>query len=205
MIQKKANKKFKIGQALLQEKLIDEKQLALALSYQDMERKRMKGREIAPLGEVVVHLFNLSLDRIEEVFFRYYLIDVIRDTLLELIINDRLLKKLEIDYDAFIDDISIRLISYQRLKAESVYLKEEEGRIVFDYSECWDYKIQGTTQATITAADGQTVSANVSFIYVINKKIMNLGGDIGMIGIRAPIKKMYLKFKADAFVPAAPG
>lgn len=195
MVQKKANKIFKIGQALLQEKLIDEKQLASALSYQDMERRRMKGREIAPLGDVVAHLFNVSLDRIEEAFFRYYLIDVIRDALLDLIVNDRQIKELEIDYDAFIDDISIHLISYQRFKAESVFLKEEEGRIVFDYSECWDYKIQGATKATIRAMDGQTISANIYFTYVINKKIMNLEGDLGMIGIRTPIKKMYMNFK----------
>ena len=155
----------------------------------------MKGREIAPLGEVVVHLFNVSLDRIEEVFFRYYLIDVIRDALLDLIVDDRQLKKLDIDYEAFIDDISIRLISYQRLKAESVFLKEEEGRIVFDYSECWDYKIQGTTKATIKAMDGQTISTNINFIYVMNKKVINLEGDLGIIGLRTPIKKMYMNSK----------
>jgi hypothetical protein len=195
MLRKKAKKYFRFGQALLKENLIDEKQLELALAYQDKAHRRMKNKEIAPLGEVVVHLFNVSLERIEEVFFRYYLIDMIRDALLDLIMNDRRLQKLEIDYDAFLDDISIRLISYQRLKAESVFLKEEEGRIVFDYSECWDYKIQGTTKATITATNGRYVSHNINFTYVIYKKMMTLEGDLGLIGLRMPIKALYMNFK----------
>ena len=195
MLRKKAKKYFRFGQALLKENLIDENQLELALAYQDKAHRRMKNKEIAPLGEVVVHLFNVSLERIEEVFFRYYLIDMIRDALLDLIMNDRRLQKLEIDYDAFLDDISIRLISYQRLKAESVFLKEEEGRIVFNYSECWDYKIQGTTKATITATNGRYISRNINFTYVIYKKIMNLEGDLGLIGLRTPIKTLYRNFK----------
>jgi len=162
-----------------------------------MERKRMKGREIAPLGEVIVHLFNISLDKIEEVFFREYLIHVIRDALLDLILRDRLCTKDGMDFEAILDDIHIRLISYQRLKAESVFLKEEEGRIIFDYSECWDYKIQGSTEATIQAKDGQTIKSPVNFIYIINKKIMALAGDLGTMRLRGKLKKMYLKFQED--------
>ncbi|HOC60527.1 MAG: hypothetical protein KBA28_10345 [Syntrophaceae bacterium] len=197
MAQKKTNTRFRIGNALLKEGLINEKQLELALSYQEMERKRMKGREIAPLGEVIVHLFNISLDKIEEVFFREYLIHVIRDALLDLILRDRLCTKDGMDFEAILDDIHIRLISYQRLKAESVFLKEEEGRIIFDYSECWDYKIQGSTEATIQAKDGQTIKSPVNFIYIINKKIMALAGDLGTMRLRGKLKKMYLKFQED--------
>jgi len=197
MAQKKTNTRFRIGNALLKEGLINEKQLELALSYQEMERKRMKGREIAPLGEVIVHLFNISMDKIEEVFFREYLIHVIRDALLDLILRDRLCTKDGMDFEAILDDIHIRLISYQRLKAESVFLKEEEGRIIFDYSECWDYKIQGSTEATIQAKDGQTIKSPVNFIYIINKKIMALAGDLGTMRLRGKLKKMYLKFQED--------
>lgn len=198
MAQKKTNTRFRIGNALLKEGLINEKQLELALSYQEMERKRMKGREIAPLGEVIVHLFNISLDKIEEVFFREYLIHVIRDALLDLILRDRLCTKDGMDFEAILDDIHIRLISYQRLKAESVFLKEEEGRIIFDYSECWDYKIQGSTEAIIQAKDGQTIKSPVNFIYIINKKIMALAGDLGTMRLRGKLKKMYLKFQENA-------
>lgn len=194
MAVKKANKRFRIGQALFKEGLIDEKQLELTLSFQKMERKRMKGREIAPLGEVVVHLFNVSLDKIEEVFFRDYLIYLIRDSLIDLIINDRILQKQEIDLNAVIDDIQIRLIKYQRLKAESVFLKEENGHIVFDYAECWDYKIQGATEALIRFVDGQSIKSPVNFIYIINKKIMSIAGDLSSMRLRSKLKKMYLKY-----------
>ena len=197
MILKKTNEKFLIGQSLLQEDIIDERQLQLALDFQREEFKKGLQQWITPLGNVITHLFHVPIELIEDVFFRYYLIDLIRDELLSIIIKDKVLQRKEINFDDFIDDIEIQLINYRRLKAETVYLREQNDKIVFESSECHDYRIQGLANAVIRMTDNKSVNTKVHFTYAVMIKYLHLEGELTEMGIRDSLVELYDNFKAQ--------
>ena len=196
MILKKTNEKFLIGQALVKEGIINEKQLQAALDFQRDEFKKGLQQWITPLGNVINHLYHVPIEQIEDIFFRHYLIDLVRDELLSTIINDRFLRK-KINFEDFIDDIEIQLINYRRLKAETVYLREHGSRIVFESSECHDYRIQGLANAVIKITNNQSIDSKVHFTYTVMIKHLHLEGELAEMGIRETLAEIYDKISVQ--------